>query len=438
MRKTKVIATGACALTMLGVGLSPAPLFAQAVQAPNSSATASASFVPGWTEFVDALRDLPERMLARLTAEQRGDPQIRAEIGRLALSAVAGSTIDALASDGDHPVFVPATSIYLTTGQPNADTSYRSATLTPGGVYRLRGRRGSLALARFAEAGPHPKQTGASLNLGPPRAVHDLNALKVDAQGRYDVILSPERPKGYTGDWWQSSPTTDRLLVRLVSADWGNEAEPTLSIERLDAGPTRPRPTAGALEAKLRAIPSAVDFIAPLFVDHVEQLRQEGYVNKLKIFDVSQMGGLPGQFYYEGAYELKDDEALIVEAKVPEHCTYRSLILTNYLYETTDWYNNLSSLNDAQAQPDKDGILRIVVSARDPGVRNWLDTSGYPVGAIQGRWTECSTQPVPSIRKLALADIRKTLPAETPVVTPTERDQQIRDRRAALQQRPLW
>ncbi|MDB6108063.1 MAG: hypothetical protein JWO52_8062 [Gammaproteobacteria bacterium] len=27
-----------------------------------------------------------------------------------------------------------------------------------------------------------------------------------------------------------------------------------------------------------------------LFVDHVETLRQQGYVNKLKVLDVSQMG----------------------------------------------------------------------------------------------------------------------------------------------------
>ena len=47
-------------------------------------------------------------------------------------------------------------------------------------------------------------------------------------------------------------------------------------------------------------------------------LRAEGYVNKLKEVDFSQMGGLTGQLYYEGVYELKDDEALIVETKLPE------------------------------------------------------------------------------------------------------------------------
>jgi hypothetical protein len=252
------------------------------------------------------------------------------------------------------------------------------------------------------------------------------------------VLLSPTRPEGYTGDWWQLDPTSNMLLVRMVGSEWAKEMEPTLSIERLDISAVRPRPGAATLEANLRSIPASAGFIAPLLVDRPQKLREEGYVNKLKDVDFSQQGGLAGQYYYEGVYELKDDEALIVETKLPERCTYRSLILTNEIYETTDWYNNHSSLNGAQAAADKDGVLRIVVSARDPGVLNWLDTAGYPTGVVQGRWMECTSKPVPTVRKVALADVKKSLPAETPKISAAERDKQIRDRRTALQQRPLW
>jgi hypothetical protein len=292
--------------------------------------------------------------------------------------------------------------------------------------------------ARIAEVGPRPKQIDGTVNLGKPRPVHDLNTLQIDAEGRYDVILSPTRPEGYTGDWWQLDPTSNMLLVRMVGSEWGKEVEPALSIERLDIPASRPRPSAVTLEANLRSIPTSANFIAPLLVDRPQKLRAEGYVNKLKDVDFSQMGGLAGQFYYEGVYELKDDEALIVETKVPEHCTYRSLILTNEIYETTDWYNNHSSLNAAQAPVDKDGVLRVVVSARDPGVPNWLDTAGYPTGVIQGRWMECTSRPVPTVHKVALAEVHKFLPAETPTIGALARDRQIRDRRAILQQRPLW
>ncbi len=427
-------------VALLAIGAAFTPLKATPEEASLNRATApsSSGSVAGWTEFLDGLRDLPERILARLPAEQRDDPQIQQEVGRLALSAVASATIDALTADPDHPVFTPQINNFITIGQPNADTNYRSAKITPGGTYRLRGRRGSMNMVRIAEGGPRPPQVEGQVNLGGIRPIHDLNGLSVDPAGRYDVILSPFKPEGYTGEWWQLDPTTNMLLVRMVGSHWGEEVEPTLSIERLDVPASRPRPPARILEEKLRAIPTFANFIAPLLVDRVEKLRADGIVNKLRAADMSQLGGLKGQFYYEGAYDLKEDEALIVEAPLPEICVYRSLILTNDIYETTDWYNNHSSLNGAQAPADKDGILRIVVSAQDPGVPNWLDTAGYPTGAIQGRWTDCSSQPVPTVRKVALKDVRKSLPEDTPTIGNEERDRQTRDRRAALQQRPLW
>lgn len=393
--------------------------------------------VPGWDAFLDGLRDLPDRILAKLPEDQRNDPQVRAEVGRLALSAIAAGTIDALASDPDHPVFIPQLNNYITVGQPNADTNYRSAKIAPGGTYRLRGLRGTMNQARIAEMAP-PAKPAVPGAPSKPRPVHDINALTVDAEGRYDVVLSPVRPEGYTGDWWQSDPATISLLVRMVGSQWGKEKEPTLSIERLDVPAARLRPSAQVLESKLRSIPASAGFIAPLLVDRPGKLRAEGFVNKLKAVDFNALGGLAGQFYFEGAYDLKEDEALIVETPVPEECTYNSLILTNEIYETTDWYNNLSSLNGAQTKVDEDGVLRVVVSAKDPGVPNWLATAGYPSGMIQGRWMECSTQPVPQVRKVALSQVRKHLPKGTDTVTPEQREQLIRDRRATLQQRPLW
>lgn len=394
--------------------------------------------VAGWDELVDTLRDLPARMLARVPESRRDDPQIQQEIGRLALSALASSALTALAGNGDHPVLVPSIGPLMTVGQPNADTIYRTAMLTPGGAYRLRGKRGTARMVRIAQSGPPPKTTDGSPNLGPMRRVHDVNALSVDAEDRFDVILSPTRPEGYKGDWWELQPTSNKLLMRIVSSDWAGEVPPTIAIERLDVPATRPRPPASELEHALRVLAQSTAFIGTLFIDHVEQLRQEGYVNRLKVFDLTQLGGLEGQFYYEGAYDLADDEALIIEAKEPGRRLYSSVILTNDLYETTDWHNNHSSLNDAQAHADADGVLRVVVSAKDPGVPNWLDTAGYPTGAIQGRWTECDSQPIPSVRKIAVADVRHYLPPETGTVTPEQREAIIRERRAALQHRVYW
>jgi hypothetical protein len=79
-----------------------------------------------------------------------------------------------------------------------------------------------------------------------------------------------------------------------------------------------------------------------------------------------------------------------------------------------------------------------VVSANDPGVPNWLDTAGYPRGVVQGRWTGCDSSPVPSVRKVGFTELRSLLPSDTPSVTPAQREAVIRERGAALQQRPIW
>jgi hypothetical protein len=45
---------------------------------------------------------------------------------------------------------------------------------------------------------------------------------------------------------------------------------------------------------------------------------------------------------------------------------------------------------------------------------------------------------MPSIRKLPFAEVRAALPAETPTISPEQRERVLRERRAAYQQRPLW
>ena len=412
--------------TLAAGALTAAPLSASAQQAPPASPVA------GWGEFVESLRTLPERMLAKLPEAQRSDPQVQQEVARLALESLASSSISALGGDGNFPEFLPTINRLLNIGQPNADTLYRRAAIIPGASYRMRGLRGSLNQVKIGQVVPRGSESGMG------RAYLDLNALHVDAHDRYDVLIGPVKPAGYTGDWWELGPNANALMLRLVSADWGRERSPTFSIERTDKPMGQPRPSAANLEARLRALPPAVNFIALMFVDHVEQLRAEGFVNRFKEFDVSQIGGLTGQFYYEGVYDLADDEALIIETPVPKICPYHSLILTNEIYETTDWHNNHSSLNNAQALPDSDGILRHVVSAKDPGVKNWLDTAGYPSGVVQGRWTDCDSNPIPNVRKVKLADVPGLLPRDVARVTAAERDAIIRARRMALQHRAVW
>ena len=388
-----------------------------------------------WEEFVDQLKPLGARLMQRLSERLRQDPQVVQESYRLLLAGLARGLSDAVVGDRRHPMFVPEISLAQNVFQPNSDTIYKSVMIDGAGVYRLKGERGDTRMLILAQLGPDTLRTG---KLGAALKQYDFDTLTFDDQGRFDVIISGTRPDGHRGDWWELDPRAEKFMVRTVGCRWGDEREPRYGIDRLDVAPTKGRHSAAELSFRLSEIPTIAGHCACTFPDHVEKLRQEGYINRLKVFDVSQMVGLNRQHYYEGAYQLEEDEALIVEAKVPDKVKYWSLILTNDIYETTDWSNNQSSLNDAQAHIDRDGWFRAVVSARDPGLPNWLDTSGYPSGAIQGRWFDASSAPTPEVKKLKLADVRSALPADTPRVTPAERDATLRERRIKAQMRVIW
>ena len=53
------------------------------------------------------------------------------------------------------------------------------------------------------------------------------------------------------------------------------------------------------------------------------------------------------------------------------------------------------SCNGHQAHVDADGKVRLVVAHTDPGVPNWLDTEGQPIGMAVYRYVGARTKPVP-------------------------------------------
>src|SRR3546814_5176834 len=102
-------------------------------------------------------------------------------------------------------------------------------------------------------------------------------------------------------------------MVRQVASDWGKEVDPTLSIERLDTPAVKPQLSAAEMSARLAESTNMIANASSFFVDHVEGLRRDGFINQFRVFDLMNMMGLVGQFYYEGAYQLAPE---IVRAHV--------------------------------------------------------------------------------------------------------------------------
>ena len=96
-------------------------------------------------------------------------------------------------------------------------------------------------------------------------------------------------------------------------------------------------------------------------------------------------GGLSTQYSSIGHYALADDEALLVEVPVSE-APYQAIQVGSKWYVSTDYEHHQTSLTRAQSHVGQDGMLRYVVSERDPGIANWLETTGHASGVMMLRW----------------------------------------------------
>jgi hypothetical protein len=168
-------------------------------------------------------------------------------------------------------------------------------------------------------------------------------------------------------------------------------------------------------------------------------LRADGFVNRLTTVDYSGTGGgLDDQWYEEGCFALEDDDVLLAETRLDPQCRAFALSLTDAAFSTIDWANAQSSLNRRQAVVDPDGVLRVVVATSEPGVPNWLDTTGYRSGALQFRWSGTPTAPDVSLRVLPAAALADALPESAVRTTPEERAAAIRTRQIGNQLRTRW
>ena len=144
--------------------------------------------------------------------------------------------------------------------------------------------------------------------------------------------------------------------------------------------------------------------------------------------------------YAGGVFELGPDEALIVENRVEQQPQYIGFQLGTLWGESMEYASSTGSLNGYQSEVDPDGVIRLVVAHRDPGVPNWLDTTGHAEGFLTPRWAYSETPspdqwPSITARKVRFDEIREHLHESTRAVSPEQRRDQIRVRQEHVQRR---
>jgi hypothetical protein len=326
--------------------------------------------------------------------------------------------------DLDRPLFVNPTHQFSRQGLDNPDAMYFNAFLREGVEYVVRGRRGTSADLSFQVMGGAYTADSAATSL----MAFDDRELDVQADGTFELTYVAE-------------PGAKSMIVREVFNDWDTEERGTLTIERAD---TLGRPAkaltrdllAKKYDVAARSLVGSIQtwFAFPQFFQYKEP------VNTLTP-PQSTPGGLASQRSSIGHYELDDDQALVISVPRCDDCSYQGAQVGSDWYASTDYETHQTSLTKAQAVTDPDGRMRFVVSEQDPGIANWLETTGHRTGALMLRWQRLErdlTQDAdgPTVEVVPFADVRDLLPHYAPI-SPEEYAARITARQRAVARRMI-
>lgn len=380
------------------------------------------------------LADL-DRAVANLADTWRPeDPAYRADVYRQTMTSLSYAYFAYFHATPEHPDWAPLWNPVYSL-QPNPDDIYVQSPIRGDLTYRVSGNRGTCKILSFTTQ----KVLSGTVDEMPRPNGHnevDDTDLGLELGEDFQVIFSAERPPGYTGTWAQINPEAGGMMVRYRSYDWLNEIDPVLSIECLD--PVAPKPRLSPDEI-VRRIEEIAKF--PGRKTKAYYAMQNGVKDRVgwNVFEpVRYPGALVKQTYWPACFQLEPDEALIIETDLPDQRPYWNLQLNDPYFNALEYVYRLSSINGHTAELSADGKFRAVIALEDPGVPNWLDPAGYTEGGIYGRWYDCDSEPVPTIARVKLAELRDHLPADTRRVTPAERAEELRLRVRACQRRRRW
>lgn len=362
------------------------------------------------------------------------DPHYRADVYRQTMMSLSYSYFAYFHATPEHPDWAPLWNPVYTL-QPNPDDIYLYSPIRGDLCYKVSGNRGTVKILSFTTQRNMSGMVDDLSQIGGHNEIDDQDIIFA-MNGDFELLFSAERPPGHTGNWAPMHPEATGMMVRLRSYDWENEIDPRLSIECLSAVAPKPRLTP---EQILWRIKEMAKFPARKTRGYYRL--QNGVKERVgfNVFEPIRMqGALAKQVYWPACFQLEEEEALIIETELPRQRPYWNIQLNDPYFNALEYVYRFSSLNGHTARISSDGKFRAVIALHDPGIPNWLDPAGYKEGGIYGRWYDCDTSPTPIIKRVPLAELRSYLPADTPVVTPEERAEELRRRVQACQRRRRW
>lgn len=304
--------------------------------------------------------------------------------------------------DAEKPWFFSMNTPARLIGGPNPDGEYFLGMIDGRHRYRVGGTRGTSTYLGF--------QVLAGSGLTPRRMASHVSDRELDVgpDGTFALVLSAEEPSVEElagAPWVQIPDDASAIVVREYVADRSVEVLAELTIEPLDTPGAPPQPTDASLAEQLTGMAWSIAKLTTLHKTiRPDLLTTPNELATATGADLGAADTTPDNLYMLGTFRLDPGESLLLELDPPQ-TRYWSVTLENIWHECIEPRRRRSSLTNAAAVADPDGTVRVVISADDPGVANWLDTGGRHRGFVLVRWLDHPAAPEARTRVVPNADV---------------------------------
>jgi len=345
------------------------------------------------------------QMLDDLTASVEADAETELELLeglRVLGRATALCSELSLDVDSEKPWFFSMNTPARLIGGPNPDGEYFLGMIDGRHRYRVGGTRGTSTYLGF--------QVLAGTGLTPRRMASHVSDRELDVgpDGTFALVLAAEEPSAAElagAPWVQIPDDASAIVVREYVADRSVEVLAELTIEPLDTPGAPPRPTDASLAEQLTGMAWTIAKLTTLHKTiRPELLTTPNELSTATGADLGAADTTPDNLYMLGTFRLDPGESLLLELDPPE-TRYWSVTLENIWHECIEPRRRRSSLTNAAAVADPDGTVRVVISADDPGLANWLDTGGRHRGFVLVRWLDHPVAPAARTRVVPSPEI---------------------------------
>jgi hypothetical protein len=331
------------------------------------------------TAFAELLAEVGavhQRLRQQLT--EAGDRDTLLEAHKWILSILQVAAEVHLWADTARPRFVEIVGPYKKWGGDNADAFYCYAPIDPERTYRVVLHPGdAVYMSLSVYGGPRDGRYSERI-VG---TVNSRDATR-DADGAIRIVLSPDEPADRDIAWIRLEPDAVAAITRDYlehptagrRAVWHIEADDPPPHYREDDADLARRITAMTTWVREQAGIVPLPPAAPNVIDPPYPV------------PTATFGWAAGDAAYAmGAFELADDEALVIKGRSPD-CVFWNMCLWNPLLHTYNYDYERVTINGAQTVYEPDGSWTIVVSSRRPDHPNWVSTAGHARGRIWFRW----------------------------------------------------